>query len=84
MELQHHDHGGVGHLTLVNATGLLATWRFTLGQNLHAIRLVEHFQAQLESHVTGQAIGEGIESMCALAARHHWSLTRKSARSAPK
>jgi ATP-binding cassette subfamily B protein len=64
MELQHHDHGGVGHLSLVNAKGLLASWRFTLGQNLHAIRLVEHFQAQLESHVTGKPLVSALSNVC--------------------
>ncbi len=64
MELQHHDHGGVGHLSLVNGKGLLVTWRFTLGQNLHAIRLVEHFQAQLESHLTGKPLVKALSSVC--------------------
>ncbi|OYT92616.1 MAG: ABC transporter [Burkholderiales bacterium PBB3] len=64
MELQHHDHGGVGHLTLVNARGLLTTWRFTLGQNLHAIRLAEHFQAQLESHLTGKPLVKALSNVC--------------------
>lgn len=53
--LQHHDHAGVGHLELNDANGRLATWRFTLGRNLHAIRLLDQFQIQLASHVTGQA-----------------------------
>ena len=64
LELQHHDHGGVGHLTLVNAGGLLTTWRFTLGQNLHAIRLVEHFQAQLKSHLTGKPLAKKPSNVC--------------------
>ena len=64
MELQHHDHGGIGHLTLVNARGLLATWRFTLGQNLHAIRLAEHFVAQLESHLTGKPLVKALSNVC--------------------
>ena len=64
MELQHHDHGGVGHLNLVNAQGLLATWRFTLCQNLHAIRLVEVFQAQRESYVTGKPLVKARSHAC--------------------
>ena len=64
LELQHHDHGGVGHLTLVNAGGLLTTWRFTLGQNLHAIRLVEHFHAQLKSHLTGKPLVKEKSNVC--------------------
>ncbi|WP_084677060.1 cyanophycin metabolism-associated ABC transporter [Massilia niastensis] len=53
LELRHHDHAGVGHLELVDAHGLLAAWRFTLGQNLQAIRVVDHFRDQVESVVTG-------------------------------
>jgi len=32
LALRHHDHAGVGHLELVDGSGLLASWRFTLGQ----------------------------------------------------
>jgi ATP-binding cassette subfamily B protein len=35
---------------------LLATWRFTLGRNLQAIRLLDQFQLQLQSHVSGQPV----------------------------
>ncbi len=64
MGLHHHDHGGVGHLNLVNARGLLATWRFTLGQNLHAIRLVESFEAQRKSHVSGTPLVKAQSNVC--------------------
>lgn len=64
MLLQHHDHGGVGHLNLENERGLLATWRFTLGQNLHAIRLVESFEAHLESHVSGKPLAKALSNIC--------------------
>ncbi|OON61206.1 ABC transporter [Massilia sp. KIM] len=53
LALRHHDHAGVGHLELVDEHGLLAAWRFTLGQNLHAMRVVDHFADQLESVVSG-------------------------------
>ena len=56
LELRHHDHAGVGHINLTDANGLLATWRFTLAQNLQAIRLVNQFHAQLESHVSGKPL----------------------------
>lgn len=56
LTLKHHDHAGVGHLELMDAQGLLATWRFTLGRNLQAIRLLDQFQLQLQSHVTGQPV----------------------------
>jgi len=56
MALRHHDHAGVGHLELVDEGGLLASWRFTLGQNLHAIRVVDAFTDQLKSALTGAAV----------------------------
>ena len=51
--LRHHDHAGVGHLELVDPHGLLAGWRFTLGQNLHAIRVADAFAEQVKSVETG-------------------------------
>jgi len=51
--LKHHDHAGVGHLELIDDSGRLSAWRFTLGQNLHAIRLVEQFAAHRDSHALG-------------------------------
>ncbi|HAV38158.1 MAG TPA: ABC transporter [Massilia sp.] len=53
LELRHHDHAGVGHIELVDQQGLLASWRFTLGQNLHAIRVVDGFNDQVKSVATG-------------------------------
>jgi ATP-binding cassette subfamily B protein len=64
LDLQHHDHAGVGHLDLLDPNGLLCTWRFTLGQNLHAIRLVDQFHLQLESHVTGQPVTAAPHDVC--------------------
>jgi len=52
--LKHHDHAGVGHLALHDPHQRLAAWRFTLGHNLHALRLLEQFQIQATSHATGQ------------------------------
>ena len=56
LALHHHDHGGVGHLELVDENGLLAQWRFTLGHNLQAIRTVDAFRDQVERVVSGVAI----------------------------
>ena len=53
LELRHHDHAGVGQLELVDASARLASWRFTLAQNLHAARLLDQFQAQLHSTLSG-------------------------------
>ena len=62
--LLHHDHAGVGHLDFQDADGQLATWRFTLGQNLHAIRLLDQFQAQLESTVSGRPLAQALTQVC--------------------
>ena len=62
--LQHHDHAGVGHLELLDASGLLFHWRFTLGQNLHALRLVDQFLAHNESAHSGHALAPVLKSVC--------------------
>ena len=62
--LRHHDHAGVGHLDLLDASGLLATWRFTLGQNLQAIRVVDQFQAHLDRAVSGRPLVQALKNMC--------------------
>ena len=56
LTLRHHDHAGVGHLELTDERGLLAAWRFTLGQNLNAIRVLDSFRDQRDSVVTGRVI----------------------------
>ncbi|MCH8620651.1 ABC transporter ATP-binding protein [Undibacterium sp. TS12] len=64
LQLSHHDHAGVGHLELVDEQGLLASWRFTLGQNLHAIRLLDQFKEQLQSHLTGMPVVRAEQNVC--------------------
>ncbi|WP_428984487.1 ABC transporter ATP-binding protein [Rhodoferax mekongensis] len=63
-KLLHHDHAGVGHMDLLDANALLGSWRFTLGQNLLAIRLVDQFQAQLESTVSGRPLAQALTNVC--------------------
>nr|WP_315464338.1 ABC transporter ATP-binding protein [uncultured Rhodoferax sp.] len=63
-QLLHHDHAGVGHIDLLDARALLGSWRFTLGQNLSAIRLVDQFQAQLESALTGRPFVQVLTNVC--------------------
>ncbi len=64
LELMHHDHAGVGHLQLVDANGLLTTWRFTLGHNLQAIRLMDQFHAQRDSAVSGKSLAVVLKNVC--------------------
>ncbi len=56
LHLKHHDHAGVGHLELSDENGRLAVWRFTLGHNLLAIRLLDQYVLQRESQATGRPI----------------------------
>jgi ATP-binding cassette subfamily B protein len=62
--LRHHDHAGVGTLELQDEHTRLACWRYTLGHNVAALRLVDQFQRCLASHVTGQAILSEAEGVC--------------------
>ncbi|HCY64014.1 MAG TPA: ABC transporter [Oxalobacteraceae bacterium] len=64
LALRHHDHAGVGHLELVDPAGLRASWRFTLGQNLQAIRLVDQFDLLQASHVSGEPVSEPDGNVC--------------------
>ena len=64
LQLRHHDHAGVGHLELLNQTGLLAHWRFTLGQNLLVIRLMDGFREKQQEVVTGQAPAKVEQNIC--------------------
>ena len=64
LQLRHHDHAGVGHLELFDDKGQLASWRFTLGQNLLAIRLLDQFKEQLQSHITGLPVERTEENIC--------------------
>ncbi len=46
LELHHFDHAGVGTLELHQAGRRLAGWRFTLGANVQALRLIRLFALQ--------------------------------------
>ena len=46
LRLRHSDHGGVGTLSLHDEHSRLAVWRFTLAQNVYALRLVTLFELQ--------------------------------------
>ncbi|MBX9715979.1 MAG: ABC transporter, partial [Burkholderiaceae bacterium] len=46
LHLRHSDHGGVGTLALHDDRGRLAVWRFTLAQNVYAMRLATLFEMQ--------------------------------------
>ena len=62
--LQHHDHAGVGTLELSTPHARLASWRFTLTQNLAALRVVTHFAQQLETCRTGRTPNNDDDATC--------------------
>jgi hypothetical protein len=55
LSLSRRDHSGVGTLELCDEDSLLAHWRYTLGADIAAGRLVEHFTRQLSFRITGSA-----------------------------
>lgn len=64
LQLRHYDHAGVGHLELSDAHQSIAHWRFTLGQNLLVIRLMDAFREQQQVVVTGQAPAKQEQNVC--------------------
>ncbi len=64
MAFEHHDHAGVGTLSLVDATQRLASWRFTLSHNVTAMRLQEIFATRIEVLTHGQPLQAGLDARC--------------------
>jgi len=62
--LQRYDHAGVGSLELHDDEARLACWRYTLGHNTEALRLVEHFGRQLASFLAGHPVSSQSETVC--------------------
>lgn len=63
LSLRHFDHAGVGTLELHEAGRRLAGWRFTLGANLQALRLVRLF-AQQQAQAGAQAPAADDTALC--------------------
>ena len=64
LRLELHDHAGVGSLELIENGTRLAVWRYTLGHNLAALRLLRQFDEQRLAHETGQAVPAEAETLC--------------------
>lgn len=62
--LHHFDHAGVATLELQDGKGRLAVWRYTLAQNVAALRLIDQFEEQVLRHVTGQVPERNDEDVC--------------------
>ncbi len=54
LTLHHSDHGGVALLGLHDASGVLASWRFTLEQEVGAIRFIQQFD-KIQASRAGRA-----------------------------
>lgn len=64
LQLRHHDHAGVGTLSLHDAKGQLAQWRFTLALHAPVLRLVEQFERRQQALQTGVAEEEDDSTRC--------------------
>ena len=62
--LRHGDHAGVGGLTLEDGGGRLVAWRFTLAQNLAALRLLGEFERQIAGLRSGALPPPRDEAIC--------------------
>ncbi|CAG2142987.1 cyanophycin metabolism-associated ABC transporter [Cupriavidus numazuensis] len=63
LRLAHTDHAGVGTLELCDTGGRLASWRYTLGYNPAALRLVDQFEARRDRAVSAAPQDDG-EVLC--------------------
>jgi len=64
LTLVHHDHAGVGTLELRDAQARLAGWRYTLGRNVAALRVIAAYERQLASQVSGQPVEGDAVAVC--------------------
>jgi len=55
LTLRHADHGGVGSLELHDDRARLALWRYTLGNNVQALRLLRQFDQLQAQRLNGAA-----------------------------
>jgi ATP-binding cassette subfamily B protein len=64
LTLVRRDHSGVGSLELFDANARLACWRYTLGSDIAAGRLIEHFTRQLAFQLTGELPPPSAHALC--------------------
>ena len=64
LALHHFDHAGVGTIELHDAHTRRASWRFTLGANVQALRLIKQFELQLATLAQGAAQIRDNPSLC--------------------
>ncbi|WP_294259148.1 ABC transporter ATP-binding protein [Propionivibrio sp.] len=64
LTLSRRDHSGVGSLELFDTRSRLASWRYTLGGDIAAGRLIEQFTRQLAFHLTGNLPALPTQALC--------------------
>ncbi|WP_265947852.1 ABC transporter ATP-binding protein [Dechloromonas sp. A34] len=64
LQLTHIDHAGVGTLELLDTNGRLGRWRYTLSNNLAALRVITEFDLHLKSLLTGQPVERALDDIC--------------------
>lgn len=64
LKLDHYDHAGVGSLELHTPEKRLALWRYTLGYNPAALRLIKVFEQQMAQLVLGEKAPVAEEPCC--------------------
>lgn len=62
--LSRKDHAGVGSLELFNEVGRLAFWRYTLGRDIAAGRLIDYFDKQISFINTGTPPEQPEQTLC--------------------
>ena len=63
LALVHHDHAGAGTLELRDAQGQRAVWRYTLGHNPAALRLLDQFEQAMAALAGGVAVAAPPEEL---------------------
>ncbi|SNT11601.1 ATP-binding cassette, subfamily B [Noviherbaspirillum humi] len=64
MTLSAHDHAGVGTLDLADSRQRLACWRYTLGRNPAALRLIGEFNLHRDAAVAGRVAEQPPQALC--------------------
>src|SRR5690606_6578701 len=64
LKLEHHDHGGAGVLELVDRSGRLACWRYTIAQHAALLRLIEAFDRALRAIRAGSRAQASLQPIC--------------------
>ena len=64
LSMHSFDHAGVGTIELNDPGSRLACWRYTLAENVPALRFVTEFERRIESLRTGREVPPPEEAIC--------------------